>query len=186
MIANPITLKNYFENDSGLSEVGGVDYLVKLTRFSSSIKQAVDYAKIIHEMYVKRELIFISDEISDQAKDDQIEKTGENMIEDAEKSLFDLAERGNFSQTFLKFNQAIDQTIEMATLAMKSEHGIVGVPTGLTDLDEKLGGLHKSDLIIIAGRPSMGKTALATNIAYHAAKTIQENNEKGSIAFFSL
>jgi len=186
MIANPITLKNYFENDSGLSEVGGVDYLVKLTRFSSSIKQTIDYAKIIHEMYVKRELIFISDGISDQAKDDQIEKTGENIIEGAEKSLFDLAERGNFSQTFLKFNQAIDQTIEMATLAMKSDRGIIGVPTGLADLDEKLGGLHKSDLIIIAGRPSMGKTALATNIAYYAAKNMQENNEKGSVAFFSL
>lgn len=186
MIANPITLKNYFEKDSGLSEVGGVDYLVKLTRFSSSIKQAIDYAKIIHEMYDKRELIFISDGISDQAKDEQIEKTGENIIEDAEKSLFDLAERGNFSQTFLKFNQAIDQTIEMATLAMKSDQGIVGVPTGLSDLDEKLGGLHKSDLIIIAGRPSMGKTALATNIAYYAAKHMQDNNEKGSVAFFSL
>ena len=186
MIANPITLKNYFENDSGLSEVGGVDYLVKLTRFSSSIKQAIDYAKIIHEMYVKRELIFISDEISDQSKDEQIEKTGENIIEDAEKSLFDLVERGNFSQTFLKFNQALDQTIEMATSAMKSDRGIVGVPTGLTDLDEKLGGLHKSDLIIVAGRPSMGKTALATNIAYYAAKNMQENNEKGCVAFFSL
>ena len=186
MIANPITLKNYFENDSGLSEVGGVDYLVKLTRFSSSIKQAIDYAKIIHEMYVKRELIFISDGIEDQAKDDQAEKTGENIIEDAEKSLFDLAERGNFSQTFMKFNHAVDQTIEMATLAMKSEHGIIGVPTGLTDLDQKLGGLHKSDLIIIAGRPSMGKTALATNIAFYAAKNMQENNEKGSVAFFSL
>ena len=186
MIANPITLKNYFENDSGLSDVGGVDYLVKLTRFSSSIKQAIDYAKIIHEMYVKRELIFISDGISDQAKDDQVEKSGENIIEGAEKSLFDLAERGNFSQTFLKFNQALDQTIEMATLAMKSDQGIVGVPTGLTDLDEKLGGLHKSDLVIIAGRPSMGKTALATNIAYYAAKNMQENNEKGSVAFFSL
>jgi len=186
MIANPITLKNYFENDSGLSEVGGIDYLIKLTRFSSSIKQAIDYAKIIHEMYVKRELIFISDGISDQAKDEQIEKTGENIIEDAEKSLFDLAERGNFTQTFLKFNQAVDQTIEMATLAMKSDQGIVGVPTGLTDLDEKLGGLHKSDLVIIAGRPSMGKTALATNIAFYAAKNMQENNEKGSVAFFSL
>ena len=186
MIANPITLKNYFENDSGLSEVGGVDYLVKLTRFSSSVKQAIDYAKIIHEMYVKRELIFISDGIEDQAKDDQTEKTGENIIEDAEKSLFALAERGNSSQTFMKFNQAVDQTIEMATLAMKSDHGIIGVPTGLTDLDQKLGGLHKSDLIIIAGRPSMGKTALATNIAFYAAKNMQENNEKGSVAFFSL
>jgi replicative DNA helicase len=186
MIANPITLKNYFEKDAGLSEVGGVDYLVKLTRFSSSIKQAIDYAKIIHEMYVKRELIFISEGIEDQAKDDQTQETGEDIIEGAEKSLFDLAERGNFSQTFLKFNQAVDQTIEMATLAMKSDQGIVGVPTGLTDLDEKLGGLHKSDLIIIAGRPSMGKTALATNIAFYAAKNMQVNNEKESVAFFSL
>ena len=186
MIANPITLKNYFENDNGLSEVGGSEYLVKLTRFSSSIRQAIDYAKIIHEMYVKRELITISDKISEESHDDEIDKTGENIIEDAEQSLFQLAERGNFSQSYMKFNQALDQTIEMATLAMKSDQGIVGVPTGLTDLDEKLGGLHKSDLVIIAGRPSMGKTALATNIAYHAAKSMQENNEKGSVAFFSL
>ena len=186
MIANPITLKNYFENDNGLSEVGGSEYLVKLTRFSSSIRQAIDYAKIIHEMYVKRELITISDKISEESHDDEIDKTGENIIEDAEQSLFQLAERGNFSQSYMKFNQALDQTIEMATLAMKSDQGIVGVPTGLTDLDEKLGGLHKSDLVIIAGRPSMGKTALATNIAYYAAKKIHDNNEKTSVAFFSL
>ena len=186
MIANPITLKNHFENDSGLSEVGGVDYLIKLTRFSSSIKQAIDYAKVIHEMYVRRELISISDNISEESRDEEIDKTGENIIEDAEQSLYQLAERGNFSQSYIKFNKALDQTIEMATLAMKSDQGIVGVPTGLTDLDEKLGGLHKSDLVIIAGRPSMGKTALATNIAYHAAKKIHENNEKTSVAFFSL
>ena len=186
MIANPITLKNFFENNNGLNEVGGVDYLVKLTRFSSSTKQAIDYAKIIHEMYVRRELVGISDNISEDSQSEENEKTGENIIEDAEKSLFDLAERGNFSQTFLKFNQALDQTIEMATLAMKNDQGIVGVPTGLTDLDEKLGGLHKSDLVIIAGRPSMGKTALATNIAYYAAKNIYDNNQKGSVAFFSL
>ena len=186
MIANPITLKNYFETNSGLAEVGGVDYLVKLTRFSSSIKQTIDYAKIIHEMYVRRELIIISENVSEESKDNDLKKTGENIIEDAEKSLFDLAERGNFSQSFLKFNQALDQTIVMATLARQNDQGIVGVPTGLTDLDEKLGGLHKSDLVIIAGRPSMGKTALATNIAYHAAKKIHENNEKSSIAFFSL
>jgi len=186
MIANPITLKNFFENNNGLNEVGGVDYLVKLTRFSSSTKQTIDYAKIIHEMYVRRELMGISDNISEDSQSEENEKTGENIIEDAEKSLFDLAERGNFSQTFLKFNQALDQTIEMATLAMKNDQGIVGVPTGLTDLDEKLGGLHKSDLVIIAGRPSMGKTALATNIAYYAAKNIYDNNQKGSVAFFSL
>jgi len=186
MIANPITLKNYFENDNGLSDVGGSEYLVKLTRFSSSTRQAIDYAKIVHEMYVKRELITISENIAEDSHDDEIDKSGENIIEDAEQSLFQLAERGNFSQSYMKFNQALDQTIEMATLAMKSDQGIVGVPTGLTELDEKLGGLHKSDLVIIAGRPSMGKTALATNIAYYAAKKIHDNNEKTSVAFFSL
>ena len=170
MIANPITLKNFFENDGGLSEVGGVDYLVKLTRFSSSTRQSIDYAKLIHEMYVRRELIQISENVTHDAQDEEIDKTGENIIEDAEQSLYQLAERGNFSQSYIKFNQALDKTIEMATLAMKNDQGIVGVPTGLTDLDEKLGGLHKSDLVIIAGRPSMGKTALATNIAYYAAK----------------
>ncbi len=186
MIANPITLKNHFQNEGSLNEVGGIDYLVKLTRFSSSNRQAVDYAKLIHEMYVKRELIFISENISENSQNKEIDKTAENIIEDAEQSLYQLAERGNFSQSYMKFNKALDQTIEMATLAMKSDQGIVGVPTGLTDLDQKLGGLHKSDLVIIAGRPSMGKTALATNIAYYAAKKIYENNEKTSVAFFSL
>jgi len=185
MIANPITLKNYFEKDDMLSEVGGTEYLVKLTRFSSSTKQAIDYAKVIHEMYLRRELVLISDNLTSEtlnAKD----QSAESIIEGTEKSLFDLAERGSFSQSFLKFNQALDQTIEMATLAMKNDKGIVGVPTGLTDLDEKLGGLHKSDLVILAGRPSMGKTALATNIAYHAAQTIMSRQEKSSVAFFSL
>ena len=184
MIANPITLKNYFENLNELDEVGGAEYLVKLTRFASSSKQATDYAKIVHENFVKRELLEISNVISEDSLDVDLDKSSENIIEDAEKSLFDLAERGNFSQSFLQFNQAIDQTISMAKSAIKSDQGIVGVPSGLTALDEKLGGLHKSDLVIIAGRPSMGKTALATNIAYHAAKNIFEKNEKSSVAFF--
>ena len=186
IVANPITLKNSFENDTALSEVGGTEYLVKLTRFSSSVKQSIDYAKIVHEKFVKRELVQISETLSDEAVDETIDKTGENIIQDTEKSLFDLAERGTFHQSFLKFNQALDQTIEMATNAMKSDHGIVGVPTGLNDLDERLGGLHRSDLVIIAGRPSMGKTALATNIGYYAAKKILDDNKKSSIAFFSL
>jgi len=185
MIANPITLKNYFEKDNMLNEVGGTEYLVKLTRFSGSTKQAVDYAKIIHEMYLRRELVLISNNLSSETLDAK-EQTAEKIIENTEKSLFDLAERGSFSQSFLKFNQALDQTIETATQAMKSDKGIVGVPTGLTDLDEKLGGLHKSDLVILAGRPGMGKTALATNIAYHAAQNIMSRQEKSSIAFFSL
>jgi len=187
MIANPITLKNFFEKDDMLNEVGGTEYLVKLTRFSGSVKQAIDYAKIIHEMYLRRELVQISDKLSsDTLNANAQEQNAENIIESAEKSLFDLAERGSFTQSFLKFNQALDQTIEMATLAMKNDQGIVGVATGLTDLDEKLGGLHKSDLVILAGRPSMGKTALATNIAYNAAQNILKRQEKSSIAFFSL
>ena len=187
MIANPITLKNFFEKDNMLSEVGGTEYIVKLTRYSGSAKQAIDYAKIIHEMYLRRELVQISDKLSsDTLNANSQEQNAENIIEITEKSLFDLAERGSFSQSFLKFNQALDQTIEMATLAMKSDQGIVGVPTGLTDLDEKLGGLHKSDLVILAGRPGMGKTALATNIAYHAAQNLMSRQEKSSVAFFSL
>ena len=185
MIANPITLKNFFEKDNMLDEVGGTEYLVKLTRFSGSTKQATDYAKIIHEMYLRRELILISDILSSETLDTK-EKTAEEIIVDTEKSLFELAERGSFSQNFVEFKKALDQTIETATQAMKSDKGIVGVPTGLTDLDEKLGGLHKSDLVIIAGRPGMGKTALATNIAYHAAQNILSHQEKSSIAFFSL
>ncbi len=187
MIANPITLKNFFEKDNMLNEVGGTEYLVKLTRFSSSTKQAIDYAKIVHEMYLRRELVLISDKLNtDTINASADEQNAEKIIEDTEKSLFDLAERGSFSQSYLKFNQALDQTIEMATLAMQNDQGLVGVPTGLTDLDEKLGGLHKSDLIILAGRPSMGKTALATNIAYNAAQHLQSRQEKSSIAFFSL
>ena len=114
------------------------------------------------------------------------EQNAEGIIENTEKSLFDLAERGSFSQSILKFNKAIDQTIQMATLAMKNDKGLVGVPTGLTDLDEKLGGLHKSDLIILAGRPSMGKTALATNIAYNVAQHLVKQQDESSVAFFSL
>ena len=187
MIANPITLKNFFEKDNMLSEVGGTEYIVKLTRFSGSVKQAIDYAKIIHEMYLRRELILVSDKLTEDTLNTNSEdKNAENIIEDTEKSLYDLAERGTFSQSYLKFNKALDETIKMATLAMQSDQGIVGVPTGLTDLDEKLGGLHKSDLVILAGRPSMGKTALATNIAFNAAQNVLSRQEKSSVAFFSL
>ena len=187
MVANPITLKNFFEKDNMLDDVGGTEYFIKLTRFSGSVKQAVDYAKIIHEMYLRRELILVSEKLSSETiNTTPHEKNAESIIQDTEKSLYDLAERGSFSQSYLKFNKALDQTIQMATLAMQNDQGIVGIPTGLTDLDEKLGGLHKSDLIILAGRPSMGKTALATNIAFNASQHIMTREEKSSVAFFSL
>ena len=188
LLANPITLKNYFENNQGLNELGGQEYIIKITKFSTtSIKQAVDYANIIHEMHVRRELIKISESVLNEASTDtEINSSGEEMIQNAEKSLFDLAERGHFNQSFMKFEKALTQTIDMAKRAFKNEEGIVGVPTGLTDLDSRLGGLHKQDLVIIAGRPSMGKTALATNIAFHAAKNIKKKESKSTVAFFSL
>jgi len=188
LLVNPITLKNHFENNEGLKELGGQEYLVKITKFSTSVKQAIDYANIVHEMHVRRELIKISESVLSESTNttDEINLSGEEIIQNAEKALFDLAERGHFNQSFQKFESALKQTIEMAKSAYQNEDGVVGVPTGLTDLDSKLGGLHKQDLVIIAGRPSMGKTALATNIAFHAAKNIQKKESKSTVAFFSL
>ena len=187
LLANPITLKNHFENNEGLKELGGQEYLIKITKFSTSVKQAIDYANIVQEMHVRRELIKISQSVLDEASTNaDVSTSGVEIIQNAEKSLFDLAERGHFNQSFIKFESALKQTIEMAKSAYQNDEGIVGVPTGLTDLDARLGGMHKQDLIIIAGRPSMGKTALATNIAFHAAKNIEKKGIKSTIAFFSL
>jgi len=184
MLANPITLKNYFENEK--DELNIPDYLVKITKFSTSSRQAIEYSKLIYDLYVKRELIKISENIIDVAKLNDLDNDGKSIIENFEKSLFDLAEKGSFSSSLVKFDEAMKLTIEMASNAYKNEEGIVGVPTGLTELDDRLGGLHKSDLLIIAGRPSMGKTALATNIAFNAATKIQNDGRKSTIAFFSL
>ena len=184
MLANPITLKSYFENEK--DELNVPEYLIKITKFATSSRQSIEYSKIIYDMYVRRELIKISENIIDNAKISDLNITGKSILENSEKVLYDLAEKGSFNSSLIKFDDAIKQTIDMASSAYKNEEGIVGVPTGLKDLDERLGGLHKSDLIIIAGRPSMGKTALATNIAFYAAKKIQETGNRGSIAFFSL
>ncbi len=186
MLANPITLKNYFENDNSLAELEGHEYLVKLTKFSTTIRQAIEYSKIVYDMHIRRELIKISETMTENASNKILDLPGNKIIEDSERLLFDLAEKGSLNTSFIKFDQALNYTIEMASNAYKNEEGIVGVPTGLTDLDDRLGGMHNSDLLIIAGRPSMGKTALATNIAFHAAKKLQEKGTKSSIAFFSL
>jgi replicative DNA helicase len=184
MLANPITLKNYFEDEK--DEINISEYLVKITKFSTSVRQAIEYSRIIYDMFVRRELIKISEQTVDNAKITDLDKNGQSIIEDTERQLFDLAEKGSFNSSLVKFEDAMKQTIEMASAAYKNEGGIVGVPTGLRDLDDKLGGLHQSDLIIIAGRPSMGKTSLATNIAYFAAENIQRTEKKSSVAFFSL
>ena len=184
MLANPITLKNYFKEEK--DDLNIPEYLVKITKFSTSTRQAIEYSKIIYDMFVRRELIKISEQTIDTAKLNDLETNGQTIIENSEKLLFDLAERGSFNSSLIKFDEALKQTIEMASAAYKNEEGIVGVPTGLRDLDDRLGGLHQSDLIIIAGRPGMGKTALATNIAFNAAQKIQSSGKKSSIAFFSL
>ena len=184
MLANPITLKNYFEDEK--DDLNIPEYLVKITKFSTSIRQAIEYSKIIYDMFVRRELIKISEQTIDNAKLNDLETNGQTIIENSEKLLFDLAEKGSFSSSLIKFDEAMKQTIEMASAAYKNEEGIVGVPTGLRDLDDRLGGLHQSDLIIIAGRPSMGKTSLATNIAFNAAQKLQISGKKSTVAFFSL
>ena len=184
MLANPITLKNYFENEK--DELNVPEYLVKITKFSTSTRQATEYSKIIYDMFVRRQLIKISEQTIDTAKLNDLNVNGQSIIENSERLLFDLAEKGSFNASLIKFDDALKQTIEMASAAYKNEEGIVGVPTGLKDLDDRLGGLHQSDLIIIAGRPGMGKTALATNIAFNAANKLLDSDRKSSIAFFSL
>jgi replicative DNA helicase len=186
LLANPVTIKNFFNNNEELTEIGGVEYLLKLTKVSTTKNQIKHYSKLLSDLYIRRQLIKISEETLEDSKNKELEITGTNILENTERKLFEIAERGEFQRSFVTFKDALKETIDMATAAYKNDQGIVGVPSGLTDLDDRLGGLHKQDLIIIAGRPSMGKTALATNIAFNAAENIQKKNKKTSVAFFSL
>ena len=186
LLANPITLKNYFTNENELTEIGGAEYLVKLTKFSTSKIQIKYYADLLHDLKIRRNLIEISRETLDETLNKNSEVNAEQIIESADKNLLDIAVRCRFNKSEVVFKDALLETIAMASSAYKNEEGIVGVPTGLKDLDDRLGGLHKQDLLIIAGRPSMGKTALATNIAFNAAKKLLDKEKKSSIVFFSL
>ena len=129
MLANPITLKNYFENEK--DELNVPEYLVKVTKFSTSSRQAIEYSRIIYDMFVRRELIKISENTIDAAKLNALDVNGQNIIENSERLLFDLAEKGSFNSSLVKFDEAMKQTIEMASAAYKNDEGIVGVPTGL-------------------------------------------------------
>jgi replicative DNA helicase len=186
LLANPITLKNFFSNENELNDIGGSEYLIKLTKFSTSKIQIKYYINLLHDLKIRRNLIQISQETLDESLNKSTEINAEEIIEKTEKKLFDIAEKGKFNKSYIDFKEALIQTVAMASSAYKNEEGLVGVPTGLRDLDDRLGGLHKQDLIIIAGRPSMGKTALATNIAFNAAKTYIKRKKKTSIVFFSL
>jgi replicative DNA helicase len=194
-VADGVTLREHFERDGHLADIGGARYLADLLDSAAFGPEILDYARLIHDLALRRELINIGSEMVQKATRSEIDEPGEKQIESAEKQLFVLAERGAGATGFQTFNTALAQSIQTATLAFKRDGRIAGVPTGLDELDRMLGGLHKSDLVILAARPSMGKTALATNIAYHAAKRckrslgpngMMKTDEGAVVGFFSL
>jgi replicative DNA helicase len=186
-IADPITLKAYFSQSNELESVGGATYLIDLTSSVVSIISVGDYGKLIHDLYLRRQLITIGEDMVVDARKIQLEEDAQTHIESAEKKLFDLVTSGSQSKGAISFNVALTEAIQSAEKAFKRDSHVVGITSGLNDLDHYLGGLHPSDLLILAGRPSMGKTALATNIAFNAAKAFATHNKDGApVAFFSL
>jgi len=185
-VADPITLKDYFEKDDGLKDVGGSQYLAQLVGSVGSVINAHDYGRNVYDLYLRRQLVDVGEGIVNEAHTYDIEVSALNQIEGAERKLFELASVGQQDRGPQSFSQALAAAIETANLAYKRDSHIVGVTSGFTDIDKKMGGLHPSDLIIIAGRPSMGKTALATNMAFNAAVAALEKREGATVAFFSL
>lgn len=186
-VADPITLKDYFDKNEALQSVGGARYLIDLAQSVVSIISVGDYGRLIYDLYLRRQLMGIGEDMVLTARTHELDLNAAQQIEEAEKKLFDLATTGNVGGGFQSFREALTESIELAQVAFRRDSHIVGVTSGLVDLDKMLGGLHPSDLLIIAGRPSMGKTILATNIAFNAAVASLEDNKSGaSVAFFSL
>src|SRR5579859_1555593 len=169
-IADPATLKGYFEQDEALTDIGGAQYLGRLAASVVTIINAGDYGRTIYDCYLRRQLIEIGTETVNDAYEHDIDLEARQLMEVAEKKLFDLATTGSADGGFQPFVQALRNATEQAEQAYKRSGKTSGVSTGFTDIDNLLGGLHPSDLLIVAGRPSMGKTAFATNIAFNAAK----------------
>ena len=187
-IANPITLKGFFEQDESLADIGGPAYLSDLALAAAPVSNAGEYGHILYDLYLKRQLIALGEDVVNGAYTADIEDTAPHQIERAEQGLYELADSGEYEGGFKPFKDSVVSAVNMAAAAHKREGGLAGVPTGLRDLDKLLGGLHPSDLVVLAGRPSMGKTALATNIAFNAAYTFQEKGGKEGavVGFFSL
>ena len=192
ILVSPITLKNYLPEDK--NNLNKVNYLNQIKDSAPSTQNTFNYAKIIYDLYVKRNLVGIAHNIIQETNSNN-NNVVENLIENAENDLYNLSQTGNSDRSFINFGNALQGAVDIISEAYKREGKIAGVPTGFKDLDKKLGGLHKSDLIIIAGRPSMGKTALGTNIAFNCAiKYLEEKDEfqnkrivdGGKVAFFSL
>ena len=193
--ADPVTLKGQFDQDDALMTVGGSQYLARLANTAVTIINAEDYGRVIYDLYQRRELITLGEDVVNDAFRQDLDDPAREQIERAEKRLFDLATVGQLEGGFRAFEAALTDAISNAEGAFKRSGRTVGVATGFDGLDKKLGGLHPSDLVILAGRPSMGKTALATNIAFNAAKaykpvrspdgrTIAEDG--AVVGFFSL
>lgn len=185
-VADPITLRDFFAQKESLQKVGGADYLVDLTNSVISISNTEDYGRIIYDAFLRRQLMVVSQETVEACRTSDLDVAATDIVEDVEKKLYNLAMFGK-SQAAISFAEALTQAITTAESAFKRDSHIVGVPSGLVDVDKWLGGMHPSDLLILAGRPSMGKTALATNIAFNAALAQLRNPKDGAkVAFFSL
>ena len=194
-LASPVTLKAFLEDDEGLKELGGPAYLARLAGAAISAFAARDYAQMIYDMAIRRELIGLGTDISTKAKKVDIALEPKEQIVEAEQALYKLSEQGQTERGFVSFLKAVTEAVNSANAAYQREGGLAGISTGLIDMDKKLGGLHPSDLLILAGRPSMGKTSLATNIAFNVAKAYKKGTrpdgsegavEGGVVGFYSL
>ncbi|MFU8880926.1 MAG: replicative DNA helicase [Rhodobacterales bacterium] len=194
-LASPVTLKAFFEGDPGLEELGGPSYLARLAGAAISAYAVRDYAQMIYDLAIRRELMGLGRDIAAKAAKVDIASEPREQIVEAEQALYKLSEQGKTDSGFQSFLRAVTDAVNVANAAYQREGGLAGVSTGLVDLDKKLGGLHKSDLLILAGRPSMGKTSLATNIAFNVAKAYKRGIlpdghegtvEGGVVGFYSL
>jgi replicative DNA helicase len=186
--AKATTLKDYLEKDEGLQSVGGAQYLVELATEVPLLNDIKDYGQTVYDRYLRREIIRLNQDVATMAYNYTVEEDATNIISTAEGRLFKLAESGNTQGGFVTLRDSVKVAIELAEQAYKSDSHVTGVTTGLKDLDQKLGGLHNSDLLILAARPSMGKTSLAVNIAFNAAKAYAQTGgtQGGRVGFFSL
>ncbi|MDJ0950614.1 MAG: replicative DNA helicase [Alphaproteobacteria bacterium] len=194
-IADPVTLRNYLEHDGALADIGGAEYLNRLAASVVTFINAEDYGRAIFDRYLRRELINLGEDVANRAYDFRFEQSALDQIEIAEQNLYDLATTGDMEGGFQSFGHALKLAIDVATEAYKRDSHVTGVASGFAEIDRMLGGLHRSELVILAGRPSMGKTALATNIAFSAARAYRERrNDAGEtevedgavVGFFSL
>ncbi len=186
--ASPVTLKGYFEKDEDLSDLGGGVYLADLADSIASIINVRDYAETVYQLFMRRELIGLGEDIVNDAHAQRLDAAPMDTIEEAESRLFSLAESGETKGGFTSLRDSVLVSIEVAEKAFKTKGHVTGFTTRLRDMDKQLGGLHPSDLIILAGRPSMGKTALATNMAFNSARAYAQSGGKegARVGFFSL